>query len=80
MSDPIVLKMRNVVCVLGHTQRAMECPACGEAFTGLTAKPEHWRWYRERTSSKRIKAALDQLLALRAENDLAASSQADNNT
>lgn len=49
-------------CVLGHTRRAMECPACGEAATGEAASDEHWRWYRSRTSSKRIKALIDEHL------------------
>ena len=49
-------------CALGHTQRAYECPACGQAATGQTASLEHWRWYRGRTSSKRIKAAIDEHL------------------
>ena len=62
--NPIVLRMRNVVCALGHTSRAMECPACGEAARE-TAPPEHWRWYRGRTSSKRIREAVDVILRIR---------------
>jgi len=51
-------------CFLGHLRQAMECPACGEAAQpGWKAKPEHWKWYRGRTSSKRIKAALDAYFA-----------------
>lgn len=46
-------------CELGHSQRAHECPACGQASTGQTASLEHWRWYKGRTSSKRIKALVD---------------------
>ncbi len=55
--------MSLVFCSLGHTQQAHECPACGEAATGVKASLEHWRWYRSRTSSKRIKAAVDAFLA-----------------
>lgn len=61
----ITLRMRNVGCILGHRQRAYECPACGEEATGEAATLEHWRWYRGRTSSKRIKAAIDAILAAR---------------
>lgn len=51
------------VCELGHTQRSYERPACGEAHTiGEKASLEHWRWYRGRTSSKRIKALIDKRL------------------
>jgi hypothetical protein len=50
------------VCVLGHTQRAQECPSCGEAATGKKATLEHWRWYRTRTSSARIRALVDEHL------------------
>ena len=47
-------------CWLGHSYRAYECPACGElAVPGTVATEEHWRWYRGRTSSKRIKALID---------------------
>lgn len=49
----------SLFCYLGHTSRAYECPACGETVTGKKATLEHWRWYRKRTSSKRIKAAID---------------------
>lgn len=52
--------MSRESCELGHTQRAHECPACGEAVTGDPASLEHWRWYRGRTSSKRIKALVDE--------------------
>jgi hypothetical protein len=41
-------------CELGHTQKAMECPACSGSDDLA-----HWRWYRSRTSSKRIKALID---------------------
>jgi hypothetical protein len=50
-------------CALGHTRRAYECPACGELVTGEAASLEHWRWYRDRTSSKRIRALIDERLA-----------------
>lgn len=53
------------VCALGHTQKAYECPACCEAATGQQAPPEHWRWYRGRTSSKRIKALVDEAIKAR---------------
>lgn len=46
-------------CWLGHTWRSYECPACGELATGNVATEEHWRWYRTRTSSKRIKGLID---------------------
>lgn len=49
----------SAACVLGHTQRAYECPSCGEAATGEKASLEHWRWYRGRTSSKHVKALID---------------------
>lgn len=52
----------SAVCSLGHTQKAYECPACAEA-AGETPLLEHWRWYRGRTSSKRIKALINQRLA-----------------
>ena len=59
MSEPVKWE-----CHLGHTRRAMECPACGEmAVPGWTAKLEHWRWYRGRTSSKRVRALVDAHLA-----------------
>jgi hypothetical protein len=45
--------MKDVVCVLGHTRQAMECPACAEE-AGDVPSLEHWRWYRNRTSSKRV--------------------------
>lgn len=57
--------MTDAFCFLGHTRQAMECPACGEAaHPGKVAKIEHWRWYRSRTSSKRIRAAIDEHLAI----------------
>ena len=50
-------------CVLGHTRRAYECPSCGEVATpGVKATLEHWRWYRGRTSSPRVKALIDEHL------------------
>lgn len=54
--------MRTARCILGHTRRAYECPSCGEAVTGQVASLEHWRWYRGRTSSKKVKALIDQHL------------------
>lgn len=60
-------------CVLGHTKRAMECPSCGEAATGEKATVEHWRWYRTRTSSKRIKDLIDKHLAALAPNAAASN-------
>lgn len=54
--------MSAALCSLGHTQRSYECPACGEAATGQTATDEHWRWYRGRTSSKRVKVLIDEHL------------------
>jgi len=32
-------------CELGHTQKAMECPACAGA-----SDTEWWRWYRSSTA------------------------------
>ena len=55
----------EVVCRLGHRQQSMECPACSEARGLGEMTIEHWRWFRTRTSSKRIKAAIDQHLAER---------------
>lgn len=52
-----------MTCVLGHTQHAYECPSCGEVATGNKAPLEHWRWYRSRTSSKRVKALIDVYIA-----------------
>lgn len=49
-------------CVLGHRRKAMECPGCAEA-NGSEASPAWWRWYRSRTSSKQVKAAIDARLA-----------------
>ena len=51
----------TAACSLGHTHQAMECPACAEA-KGETTSVEWWRWYRGRTSSKRIKALVDEHL------------------
>jgi len=51
------------VCALGHTSRAYECPACSEALTGAKCPIEHWRWYRSRTGSKRIRDAVDRYLS-----------------
>jgi hypothetical protein len=50
-------------CILGHSQRAYECPSCGEAATGEVAPLEHWRWYRTRTSSVKVKARIDEYLS-----------------
>lgn len=47
----------SAACFLGHTQKAKECPAC----SGST-DPEWWKWYRGRTMSKAIKAAIDEHL------------------
>lgn len=50
------------LCILGHRQTSLECPACSEAL-GLGQRPvEHWRWFRTRTSSKRIKGLIDEHL------------------
>lgn len=38
-------------CALGHTTKAMECPSCSG-----TDDLEHWKWYKTRTSSKRVRA------------------------
>lgn len=50
------------VCELGHHVKAMECPACSG-----TEDLAHWRWYKGRTSSKRIKplvqAHIDRVIA-----------------
>lgn len=54
-------------CALGHTRLAYECPACSEAKDGKPASEEHWRWYRSRTSSKRIKERIDSRAAAREE-------------
>jgi hypothetical protein len=49
-------------CMLGHTRRAMECPACAE-LGGASPQPEtSWRWYRRRTQSKRIRSLIDERL------------------
>jgi hypothetical protein len=48
--------------MLGHLRRSMECPACAE-LSGAEKQPEEtWRWFRTRTSSKRIKARIDERL------------------
>lgn len=52
----------SAFCSLGHTAIAYECPACAEAKTGKPVSIEHWRWYRNRTMSKRIKALVDEHL------------------
>lgn len=49
--------MSAAVCALGHTRKAMECPACSGS-TDLA----HWRWYKSRTSSKRIRAGVQAYL------------------
>ena len=54
-------------CALGHKSKAMECPACCEASSVINEKMplEHWRWYRGRTSSKRIKALVSEEIGRR---------------
>lgn len=54
-------------CRLGHRQRSYECPGCSEALGLGEAPVEHWRWFRGRTSSKRVKAAIDEYLKRRVE-------------
>jgi hypothetical protein len=44
-------------CSLGHTRKAMECPSC----SGST-DPAWWRWYRGRTQSAKVKAAINEWL------------------
>jgi hypothetical protein len=52
-------------CIVGHKQRAYECPGCTEA-RGTPCDLDHWRWYRTRTSSKRIRDAVTAVIAKRA--------------
>ena len=54
--------MPEPFCRLGHTRIAYECPACTEAKSGNVAPIENWRWYRNRTGSKRIRAGVDAYL------------------
>ena len=51
-------------CIVGHKQRAYECPGC-TAARGTPCDLDHWRWYRTRTSSKRIRAAVTAIIAER---------------
>lgn len=50
----------RTVCELGHTQKAMECPSCSGSLDSAW-----WKWYRSRTSSKNVKAAIDRLMKAR---------------
>jgi len=43
-------------CSLGHTRRSFECPACAETHDGSPTTVDWWKWFRGRTSSKRIRA------------------------
>lgn len=49
-------------CMLGHKRRSYECPACAEAGGADSQTEEAWRWFRKRTSSKRIKSLIDERL------------------
>jgi hypothetical protein len=53
---------RPEVCALGHKSHSYECPACAEE-RGATTTLERWRWFRTRTSSKRIRGEIDDRLA-----------------
>jgi hypothetical protein len=50
--------MSSHACILGHTQKAMECPACSGSDDLAW-----WRWYRSRTMSATVKAKVDEYLA-----------------
>lgn len=52
----------GMTCRLGHRQHSYECPACAEA-KGHATTVQQWRWFRGRTSSKRIKGLIDEHLA-----------------
>jgi hypothetical protein len=56
-------------CALGHARIAYECPACTEAHSGNVAPIENWKWYRNRTSSKRIRALVDDYIKEQANAD-----------
>ena len=51
-------------CIVGHRAHSYECPGCAEA-NGRPQDLEAWRWYRGRTSSKRIRAAVTAVIAER---------------
>lgn len=45
-------------CIVGHRQRAYECPACAETAGAEPQPYGAWEWYWTRTASTRVRAAV----------------------